>query len=117
MTTLWSDPLYALCAVVFAGFLASEVWRWLGALLSSRMDENSALLAWVKMVAAALIAGVVVKLAMSPTGLLGSVPVSYRLIALGAGGAACLLFKRSVVMGLVVGQLVLLSFYGLAFWR
>ena len=42
-----------------AGFLATEIWRWLGLLVGSRLDVAGEVFQWVRAVATALVAGMV----------------------------------------------------------
>jgi hypothetical protein len=39
--------------IIVAGFLATDIWRWLGVLVGNRLDEDSEALHWVRAVAAA----------------------------------------------------------------
>lgn len=100
-------------ALVLVGFLPSEIWRWLGAILGRGVDETSALFAWVKAVATATLAAVVAKLAFYPAGSLASLPVELRAGAIVAGVIAYAVFRRSVLAGVLVGEGVLM---GVAWW-
>lgn len=106
MTT--PDTAY-LVAAVLLGFVANDSWRWLGALVSSRVDENGPLFSWVKMVATALVAGLVAKLILQPTGGLALAPVWLRLGAVACGVAAYALGRRSLALGVVVSEIALVS--------
>lgn len=110
MTT--PDAAYLLLAVILA-FLANDFWRWLGVLLSARLDEDGALFAWVKMVATALVAGLVAKLVLAPTGGLGLAPVWLRLAAVGCGLAAYAAGRRSLTLGMIAAEAALIA--GMAF--
>jgi branched-subunit amino acid transport protein len=94
--------------VIIFGFLPTEVWRVLGVLAGKGLSEDSELMHWVKVVATALVAAVVAKLVLSPTGALAAVPLSGRLAAIGAGVAAMLMTNRSLVAGLVAGEITLI---------
>jgi hypothetical protein len=100
------DAAFLLLAVVLA-FVANDVWRWLGVVLSARLDEDGASFAWVKMVATALVAGLVAKLIVSPSGELGSVPLWARLAAVGLGVAAYAAGRRSLALGVGAGAAAL----------
>jgi hypothetical protein len=100
------DAGYLLLAV-FAAFLANEMWRALGVALSARLSEDSPVLAWVRMVATALIAGLVAKLVVSPTGGFALAPLWLRLAALGCGIAAYAIGRRSLALGVAAGAAVL----------
>jgi branched-subunit amino acid transport protein len=96
-------------ALILFGFLPSEIWRMLGVGLSRGIGEDSELLRWVRAVATALLMAVVAKLLVVPSGALAGVPLAGRLGALAAGLAACLLWRRSVFAGVIVGQAVLIA--------
>jgi branched-subunit amino acid transport protein len=86
-------------AAVLAAFAANEVWRVVGVVLSSRLNEDSAVFSWVKMVATALVAGLVAKLVLNPTGGFALAPLWLRLAAVAVGVAAYALGRRSLALG------------------
>lgn len=106
MTT--PDAAY-LVAAVLLGFVANDSWRWLGALLSSRVDEDGPLFSWVKMVATALVAGLVAKLILQPTGGLALAPVWLRLGAVACGVLVYALGRRSLALGVASATMVLVA--------
>jgi hypothetical protein len=107
----WWWP-YAFIAV--AGWLATDIWRWLGVLIGNRLKEDSAALTWVRAVATALVAAVIAKLIVYPTGALSETPVWLRLAAVSIGFAAFLVGGKRIWIGiatalglLICGQLLL----------
>jgi hypothetical protein len=100
------DPYLAL---ILVGFLPNEIWRWLGIALGHRLDETSEIVLWVRAVATALIAGVIARIVLFPPGVLAGVPLTVRLIALGAGLLAYLLIRRSALAGVLIGEAVLIA--------
>ncbi|PZQ17894.1 MAG: branched-chain amino acid transport [Ancylobacter novellus] len=100
------DALYLVAAVVL-GFLANDFWRVLGALLSARLDESSAVFVWVRMVATALVAGLVAKFIITPTGGLALAPLWLRLGSVGCGIVAYALGRRSLTFGVGTGAAAL----------
>lgn len=64
--------------IAVAGWLATDMWRWLGVIAGSRMRDDSALLVWVRSVATALVAAVIAKLILYPTGALADFPLWLR---------------------------------------
>jgi hypothetical protein len=94
--------------LVLAGFLPNEMWRMLGILLARGVDENSEILIWVRAVATAVLAGVIGKLIMFPSGALTTIPVGVRVVAACIGLAAFFLARRSVFAGVVTGELALI---------
>ncbi|MCX7329753.1 MAG: AzlD domain-containing protein [Hyphomicrobiales bacterium] len=104
-----SGGLWPYLVVIVIGFLPTEVWRVAGVLAGRNLDENSQVMVWVRMVATALVAGVVAKLLMSPSGALAVVPLWGRLGALAAGVAVYFVARRSVLAGLFAGEMVLIG--------
>jgi hypothetical protein len=106
--TGWID-WHAYLLLILVGFLPNEVWRMLGVVLVRGLDEGSEILVWVRAVATAILAGVVAQLIFFPAGALASLPLALRLGATLAGFVAFLLIRRSVLAGIVVGEVVLLA--------
>jgi len=96
-------------ALILLGFLPSEVWRWLGLVIGRGLDEESEIILWVRGVATALVAAVVARIVLIPPGALASVPLSVRVAAIGCGFLGFLLFRRSALAGVLVGEAVLIA--------
>lgn len=88
--------------IIVAGWLATDLWRWLGVLVGNRLDEGSEALHWVRAVATALVMAVTAKLVVFPTGTLAGSPLWLRLAALGLGFAAFLLAGQRVIVCVAV---------------
>jgi hypothetical protein len=91
-------------ALILVGFLPNEVWRMLGLSVSGGIDESSELLAWVRAVATAVLAGVIAKVTLMPPGALATVPLTVRLAAIACGFVAFLVGRRSVLAGVLAGR-------------
>jgi len=100
---------HALLVLVFAGFLPNEIWRMLGLWLGAGVDEGSDLLVWVRAVATAILAGVIAQILVTPPGALASVPDWLRYAAVAAGFAAFVAARRSTLIGVVCGEIVMLA--------
>lgn len=100
------DP-QALLILVIAGFLPNEVWRMLGLWLGGGVDEGSELLVWVRAVATAILAGVIAQILVQPPGALAGVPDWLRYGAVAAGFVAFMLARRSTLVGVGFGEMVL----------
>lgn len=111
--TTFTDSHTAILIVILVGFLPNEVWRVLGVLVGRGLDEDSAVMQWVRAVATALLAAVVARLVLTPTGALVALPLWLRLIAVGTGVAGFVLIRRSVLAGVLAGEAVLI---GAAWW-
>ena len=100
-----SGEYAAYLALILAGFLPNEMWRWLGVAFARGLDEDSEIVVWVRAVATAMLAGVLAQLVLSSSGALGTVPVSVRVGAALLGFVAFLIGKRSVFLGVLTGEL------------
>jgi hypothetical protein len=100
--------LWPYLILILAGFLPNEVWRMLGIVASSGVDEGSELIIWVRAVATAILTGVVSKIVVFAPGALGGVPLEVRLAAAAVGMAAFFVMRRSVFAGVVTGTLAIL---------
>ncbi|MEA3534748.1 AzlD domain-containing protein [Rhizobium sp. CC-YZS058] len=74
----WTPDLWGYLFIALAGFLATDLWRWLGVLAGRRLRDDSEMLQWVRGVATALVAAVVSKLIVFPTGVLEHSPLWLR---------------------------------------
>jgi branched-subunit amino acid transport protein len=101
--------LWPYLVIVIFAFLPTEIWRVLGVMMGKELKEDSEVFHWVRMVATALVAAVVTKLILSPSGALISVPLWGRAGALLLGCAVVLLSRGSVLWGLVIGELALVA--------
>ena len=99
----------AYLALILAGFLPNEVWRWLAVVLARGLDEESEIVIWVRAVATAILAGVIAKLTIFSPGVLAGVPMPVRIAAVGIGFLAFLVVRRSVLVGVVAGEAALLA--------
>jgi Branched-chain amino acid transport protein (AzlD) len=100
----WLDgPWWPYLALLLFGVLPTEIWRWLAVAFARRLDEDAPLLEWVRSVATALLAAVVAKLVIFPTGALAALPLWVRLGALGVGLAVLALRRTAVLPALVAG--------------
>lgn len=108
MTGIFGDG-HAIALLLFAGFLSNEVWRVLGLAIGGGIDESSEFLIWVRAVAAAILAGVIAQILISPPGALATVPGAVRYGAVAVGVAVFLATRKSVFAGVVAGELVVLA--------
>ncbi len=94
--------------LVLVGFLPNEIWRWVGLLTARRLDESSELVTWSRLVAIAILAGVIAKLLLFSAGELAGIPLAVRLGAAGCALIGYLAMRRSVYAGVFVGEAALL---------
>ena len=110
----WLDgPWWPYLALFVFAVLPTEIWRWLAVGFSRRIDANSPMLEWVRMVATALLAGVVAKLILNPPGVLAQLPLWLRIAALTVTVAIVAYDRRRVMQAVLSGEALLI---GCAWW-
>ena len=95
--------------ILIAGVLATEVWRWFGVVAGGLLKEDTEALTWVKSVATALVAAVVGQLILFPSGELAATPAWLRIAAASCGWLAFRLARKSVLVGVLTAEAVLLA--------
>ena len=95
--------------LVLVGFLPNEIWRLLGLIMARGLNENSEIVLWSRAVATAVLAGVIAKLILFPSGELAAMPLAVRVAAAVCGFAAFLAIRRSLLAGVAVAEVVLLA--------
>jgi hypothetical protein len=100
--------LWPYLLLVLLGYLPNEVWRVLGLVLASGLNEDSEIVVWSRAVATAILAGVIAKLIVFSPGELAALPLALRVSAAACGFAAFLAVKRSVFAGVAVAEAVLI---------
>ena len=73
------------------------------------MDENGEILKWVRAVATALVAGLIAKLVIFPTGDLAIVPLWVRIGALLFGYTVYFATRPRIFFGVLAGEAALIS--------
>ena len=99
MPDLW--VLMGACGVV------TYMWRGLGVLLSGRIATDSDVFDWITCVAYAMVAGLIMRIIVMPSGLLAFSLLSDRLIACGLALIAYYGFRRNLFVGVGSGAVVL----------
>ncbi len=87
--------------------LGTYAWRGLGVLLSGRIAADSDAFQWVACVAYAMVAGLVMRIIVMPSGLLASSLLAHRLLACAIGLAAYHFCRRNLLVGVGAGALAL----------
>ena len=95
--------------ILLAGWLATDGWRFLGVYLGGRIAEESATLVLVRTMATALVAAVIGNLIVFPSGALADVALAVRIAAAAAGFAAFLATRKSMLVGILAAEAVLLA--------
>ncbi len=81
-------------ALLGAGFAVTYVWRFLGVVAVKRIDPEGDVLLWVRAVATALVAALVMRISFAPAGVLAETTTPSRAAALAAGLGAYYLLGR-----------------------
>ena len=95
--------------ILVAGALATFVWRFAGVFFAGRISEDSEIIGWVRAVATALIAGIIARIVLFPTGSLADAPLWVRIVAVVIGFAIALRGRRWTFVGILAGMLVLVA--------
>lgn len=104
-STWWWPYIFILAA----GWLPTDVWRWIGVFIGGRVREDSEALVIVRAVATALVAGVIAQLILYPSGSLAESSIFLRVGAAAAGFLAYLKLGRRVIVGVVVAEIILIT--------
>lgn len=95
--------------IMIAGYLATDLWRYAGVLLGNRLDENSQAFVLVRAIATALVAAVIARLIIHPSGELANTSVWIRAGAAAIGFTAFQLAGQRIAVGVGVGLACLLA--------
>lgn len=95
--------------ILLAGVLVHEPWRWLGLALGAGLDSKSEIFHWVRAVATALVAGLVLRIVVFPPGALADVPAWLRLGAFAGGIAIFYLTRKNLAVGIVGGAALMVA--------
>jgi len=94
--------------LVLVGFLPNEVWRALGLVMARGLNEKSEIVMWSRAVATAILAGVIAKLILFPSGELTLIPLAVRILAAACGFVAFLAIRRSLLAGVAAAEIALI---------
>lgn len=89
--------------LVVAAAAGTYLWRGLGVLLSGRIRVGSELFAWVTCVAYAMVAGLIARIIVMPSGLLAHSALADRLIACALALAAFYATRKNLFVGVIAG--------------
>lgn len=95
--------------ILLAGWLPTNMWRYLGVYLAGSIDESSEVLVFVRAIATGLMAAVIAKLLLYPEGALSTSPVWLRLTAMSLGFASYYFSGKKAYIGVALAELILIS--------
>jgi len=111
-TAFWGPIL-----VIVVGAAATYVWRALGVALSGRIDPEGVVFQWTACIAYALLAALVARMIVFPTGPLAQTPAIDRLAAAALAFAVFFLGRRNMLLGVGVGAgTLVLATYARTAW-
>ncbi len=90
-----NESLVIVAAMIPAGFAATYMWRALAVVAVTRIDPESDLLLWVRAVSTALVAALVMRMIIVPSGVLATIAVEHRIGAVAIGIAVFYAASRS----------------------
>ncbi len=103
--------------LAIAGTAANDVWRMAGVWLSRGVDPVSPIMMWVRDVSTALVAGLIARLLLSPTGELAAIGAGVRFAAFATGVAAFFFSRRNLSFALVCAEaMFFFSNWALSAW-
>jgi len=89
--------------------------RWLGVMLSGRVNAGDEIFKWVNCVAWAMLGALVARLILLPSGPLATVPLSTRVICAALAFASYRLIWRNALFGIAVGVGAIMAFTATGF--
>jgi branched-subunit amino acid transport protein len=98
-----NETLWILVAMVPAGLIVTFVWRVLGVVAVTRIDPESDVLLWVRAVSTALVAALVMRMLIAPSGVLADISLLTRLAAICIGIVVFYAASRSTNAGTFAG--------------
>jgi len=93
--------------IFLLGCLPTVIWRFLGVYFAEKISEDSEVFIWVKAVATALIAALVMRIIIAPTGLLAETAFSSRVLALCAALATYAIMRPGFTYSLAASLVTL----------
>ena len=95
--------------VLLGASLPTDMWRWLGVGFAGRLRDDSEWILLARAIANALVAGVITRLILFPTGALTTIPVWMRLVAVGVALVFYFGLVRNLFLGVLLGSASLVA--------
>ena len=89
--------------ILLAASIPTDIWRWIGIAFAGRLRDDSEWILLSRAVANALVAGVIMRLILFPSGALVEVPVWIRLVAVGLAVGLYFGLIRNLLLAVIVG--------------
>ena len=99
----------SLLYILIAGVAANALWRLAGLALSSGLSEDGPVIAWVRAVSTALVAGLVARIVIFPPGALADISTPVRVGAFILGIAVYYAARRHMGLGILAATSSLIA--------
>ena len=106
---VFEPGLWGYVFLFLAGFVATEPWRYMGVWLARSIAAESESMRWVRAVSTAIIAGLVTRMVVFPTGALLDVPMEARLLGFGLAIVAFFASRRVLAVGIMTGTAIIMA--------
>lgn len=107
--TAFDNAWWPYVFILLAGWLPTDIWRFLGVYLAGHVPEESRLLVFARTLATSLVAAVIAKLVLYPEGALAASPLSLRIAAMAMGFLVYMKGGRKVYRGVIAGEALLVG--------
>ena len=107
--TSMPDGLLGYLVLLGMALVFHEPWRWLGLALGRGLEIDSPMFGWVRAVATALVASLIMRLVLFPAGALGNIPTGVRMGAFATGVAVFVLSGNKLAQGVLAGAAALVA--------
>ena len=101
------DGVWGYLVLLALAVLVHEPWRWAGYAVGRTLNPEDEIFKWVKAVSTALVAALVMRLLLFPSGALAHVPLAIRLGAAAVGLVAYFVAGRVPWIGVVAGAMAI----------
>ena len=108
-TLIFEPGLWGYVFLFLAGFVATEPWRYMGVWFARSIAAESESMRWVRAVSTAIIAGLVTRMVVFPTGALSDVPLEARLFGFCLAIAVFFASRRVLAVGIMAGSAVIMA--------
>ena len=95
---------YSAWLVFILAIFATYIWRFAGVMISHRLEANHPVFEWFTCLAYGIIASLVARTLIIPSGLMAGVPLWQRLIPMLFAFIGFYLFGKRLIVGIVFGE-------------
>ncbi len=106
-----NDMAWIIACMILAGTAVTYLWRFLAVVAVTRIDAESDVLLWVRAVSTALVAALVMRMVLVPSGVLADVPLAIRLAATAIGLAVFYAAAKNTNLGTFAAVIALTLSY------